>query len=62
MVDVDAYGPTCPLRVDHAIMTHHAHRLALHPVEKLAETGLGFIGGIGLHGSHSIVDGITKLV
>lgn len=29
---------------DHAVVAHHAHGLALRPVEELADPGLGFIG------------------
>ena len=30
-------------------MTHHAYRLALRKIEKLAEMSLGLIGSKGLH-------------
>jgi len=36
-------------------MAHHAHWFALRAVEELAESGLGFVRGKGLHGARSIL-------
>ena len=59
---IPAYFPTRPHRLvigcshhhaHHVVMPHHAHRLALGKIKKLAKSGFGFGGGKGFYGFRS---------